>query len=524
MFVAVFIYFFLPLHLKNAIQMIKPKKIVAADLRHAHPGQRGHYTDAFYVQLANELLNDFVKSRVDLDENTPNILRYAAISLTCYMEDIVADSGQWRTFSNLCQQLFGWPVPMYHDADEEYYPDEPSMMAIRYLIWNAATEMDDVWWKTEVPVFDQLARIAYNRLNSMFEDVPVNRQLVDDIDELLQKSTKDFLTIRPALVWVYTNCYLTRSENAERLLQKMIDNSEELSDMLTEPMRLYYAIMNSIFLYKVGPLALYPKDWLAALMRTRQMPEAADEVEAIEVLHAANYKYTISDDGKMLDLERTDGLKLQLAREEITLPDSQLRQCDACTAVFVSYQGAWHMNGVMMPYKNTDSWWERARKEEPNYVPEGLTTADAKWFLEHTGGKRMLFFAGKKEAEEYLKAHKLFTKNGPDFLPPNRYFGQPIMMFIDERDSKGILNFTFGFTPCIAAPDNPFYDNDIARQEAVEMLWNYDSVGTNAMLYMLDHGYLPEILTDDQFCQDSTDRDKEADVRFLLRYMRRENY
>ena len=56
------------------------------------------------------------------------------------------------------------------------------------------------------------------------------------------------------------------------------------------------------------------------------------------------------------------------------------------------------------------------------------------------------------------------------------------------------------------------------------MLWNDDSIGTGAMLYMLDHGYLPEILTDDQLCQNSTYQERESDVRFLLRYMRREKY
>lgn len=57
-----------------------------------------------------------------------------------------------------------------------------------------------------------------------------------------------------------------------------------------------------------------------------------------------------------------------------------------------------------------------------------------------------------------------------------------------------------------------------------KMLWNDDSIGTGAVLYMLDHGYLPEVLSDDIICQSYPDRVKEADARFLLRYMRRENY
>ena len=98
------------------------------------------------------------------------------------------------------------------------------------------------------------------------------------------------------------------------------------------------------------------------------------------------------------------------------------------------------------------------------------------------------------------------------------------MMFIDKSEPKNCLQFSYGFTPCVAAPDNPFYDADTARQEAIEMLWNDDSVSTGAMLYLLDHGYLPEVLADDLICQNGTRRDRDADARFLLRYMRRENY
>ena len=108
-----------------------------------------------------QLLDDFIRSGTDLGEVTGKLYHLAASTLACYLEDIVADSGQWRSFSALCQQMFGWPVPIYHDATEEYYPDEPSLMAVRYLIYNAATELDDIWWKPELPQLDRLAQIAF---------------------------------------------------------------------------------------------------------------------------------------------------------------------------------------------------------------------------------------------------------------------------------------------------------------------------------------------------------------------------
>jgi len=192
-----------------------------------------------------------------------------------------------------------------------------------------------------------MARIAYSRLDSAFEDAPVNEQLTADIDHLLHSATAGFLEMRPALIWLYDNSYVTRSYNAELLLQKSIGKAEQISDTMTEGMQKHYATMNCIFQYKVGPLALYPKDYLAALMRTRGLTAAARDVEAVELLRAGSYRYTVSDDGQAIHLERTNGKRLQVAREEITLSDSQLREYDGCVAVFVSYQGAWHMNGVI---------------------------------------------------------------------------------------------------------------------------------------------------------------------------------
>jgi hypothetical protein len=56
------------------------------------------------------------------------------------------------------------------------------------------------------------------------------------------------------------------------------------------------------------------------------------------------------------------------------------------------------------------------------------------------------------------------------------------------------------------------------------MLWNYNSIGTSVILYLLDKGYLPDILNDSFIIQDNPIEVKEQDVRFLLRYMRKEKY
>ena len=156
---------------------IKIRRIVAMDICLSHPNEKAYQTDAYYAKLANQLLDDFKQLRLDFGKQTSPIMRYTAILLASYMEDIVADSGQWRAFSSLCQQMFGQIVPLYHDANSEYYPDEPCFKAVRFLVWHAATEMCDIWWDADDSALKRMAMVAFDRLEKAFEQSPVNDEL-----------------------------------------------------------------------------------------------------------------------------------------------------------------------------------------------------------------------------------------------------------------------------------------------------------------------------------------------------------
>lgn len=73
-------------------------------------------------------------------------------------------------------------------------------------------------------------------------------------------------------------------------------------------------------------------------------------------------------------------------------------------------------------------------------------------------------------------------------------------------------------------PNQSHYDATIARKEAIEMFWNDKSISTEAILYLLEHNYISDIYNDSLFNQDSSLKEKQADARYLLRYMGREDY
>jgi hypothetical protein len=58
----------------------------------------------------------------------------------------------------------GTPVPLYHD-DEEYYPDEPSLAAIRFLVWHTANEMTNTVYHADTGRIWDMAQSAYDLLD-----------------------------------------------------------------------------------------------------------------------------------------------------------------------------------------------------------------------------------------------------------------------------------------------------------------------------------------------------------------------
>ena len=56
------------------------------------------------------------------------------------------------------------------------------------------------------------------------------------------------------------------------------------------------------------------------------------------------------------------------------------------------------------------------------------------------------------------------------------------------------------------------------------MFWNDKSISTEAILWLLERNYIPDIYDDALLSQENSPKQKQADARFLLRYMRRENY
>lgn len=516
---------------------MKLKKIVANDIKKCHPNQNSYQTDQYYQQLANRLQDGFCFLGKIVEEHSAEVMHRAAIVLANYMEDIVADSGQWRTFSNLCQELYGHPVPLFHE-EEEYYPDEPSLNAVRFLLWCIASDVSGEFVMSDSKFMELMAITAHAMLEEAFEDAPVNEQLADDVEAKLQLATAGFNQLRSVLMWLFTECYLTAGEQNDKLLTKHIEEAlsmaehEDFPDMSLD-MALFYAGTQSIFNYRIGALALFSKDYLAAMMRTKGMEHQAAEVAKIEMLGMGTYKYecinpTIDLSGhrpsqNRLKVTRTNGKQFEIEASELNLPEKVLKKYDGFMASsFVFYQGEWHLNGLLFPISETAQKWKELCEDDPENLKPGTMTLTADMMLERTNGQQITYFADREQMKNFLEEKIRFPRHMLNFV--DEQGGDLPTVFIDKEELKDCLQIFFGYSPCIADPGNPFYDKETARKEAINILWDAESVTTHAINFLLEHNYLPDIYDDNVLSEFSTTEEKRHDIDFLMRFYRRENY
>lgn len=512
---------------------MKQKRIVANDIRKCHPFDNASSTDLYYQRLANQLQDSFSILINTDNARDAEIIHRAAIMLANYMEDIVADSGQWRTFSNMCKELYGHPVPMFHE-DEEYYADEPSMDAIRFLLWSITSDVSGEVVALPSNFIEKLSIVAYTILFDAFEDAPINEQLADEINTYLQFATEGFNQLRSVLLWIYSNCYITAGEKNDELLSKNAEELLETNDWENFPeaspaMAVFFASTQSIFNYKIGPLALYPKDYLAAMMRTKGMKQLAEDVVKIEKQGPGVYKYEGAKPKlslrlqESLKLTRTNGKQFEIKVTELNLPEEDLEKHDGFIAPsLVQYQGEWHLNGLLFPMADTAKKWKEVCEDDPENLKPGTMTLPAEMILEQTNGQQIFYFANSDELKDFLEEKIRFPRHMLGFVD-ERGCNLPTV-FIDKEEPRDCTQFFFGASPCIADPNNPFYDKEFACENAINILWDADAIGTNAVKYMLDHNFLPDIYNGNALSASSTKEEKRHDIDFLMRFYRRENY
>lgn len=132
-------------------------------------------SDLWYLNFSIKLLpivkesNLFTTEREQAD---------AAISLSLYLQDAIAQTGGWKIFSDTYHALYKTYLPFYTLSDE-YVPDEINVEDIAFVLWTLKSQA--AFWEEDMYTilnpFDEklmeLSRLAYQLMDEAFEDAPI---------------------------------------------------------------------------------------------------------------------------------------------------------------------------------------------------------------------------------------------------------------------------------------------------------------------------------------------------------------
>ncbi len=222
-------------------------------------------TDKYYYVIAAHVARAWDRCGVliNIDER---VRVRVVLMLIGYYQDIVADAGLWRTFTQLHEELHGQPLPHY-DRSDDYIDYELNVDDVRYIIWHTldfSPEVTDVPAPHDADILT-LAQALHEVLDYDYEHAPAPVELsmltgVDIDDENDRQATYDLAH------WFYWRSYLMQGNAIEATAEAMPqarDIIERYGQENSAPM--LYDLNDRIMATRpatFGPITLPLSEWL----------------------------------------------------------------------------------------------------------------------------------------------------------------------------------------------------------------------------------------------------------------------
>lgn len=233
------------------------------------PSDNGDITAQFYYDICNILATKLQKSGISLVSDTALASRLA-LALTCYLQDVVADGGLWRSFINVHKEWYGRWLPFY-PTNEEYIEHELNNEDVRFLVWYTLAMSSE-----QVRMLDPLSRdvkriadFCYGMLDIVYDDAPVS-EVWRDMHHLDLKDIEDREKIMDLSNWLFMYSYLLSPAYALTMTEILSDPTLKKDDFTQIQARIEESMSED----PTGPLALYLPEWLELLLQedTRDIP------------------------------------------------------------------------------------------------------------------------------------------------------------------------------------------------------------------------------------------------------------
>ncbi len=475
------------------------RKIISADIQHYHPKMIGSCpTDRYYADAANEIL-DLLKDKEEFLPRKCDI-RDLAVRLTMYLEDVISEGPTWRAFLYLCRKLYNRDLPFFPDiflpeSSTEYVEGEVNLDDVNFIIWSffQQTNETETLLNPHNPAIQLLSIDIFALLYDLFEELPINQMLNVVIDIVPGEPYARFLHYRSVMEWILTRNYLLSPIDIEDILEEeRLENKGYFGKNIKNELIKYAVTVVSVFDMVCGPLSLYPKQWLAAMMKSTSGHEStADMILDIKSRNFDIFLIKGADKEHVYLQDYTDEI-YKVATESVAAKKNIKDSEGVVTSIVKFYPNEWYINGLAEFCTEAPSLRkikEAKQIDEYGFVIEenGQKPVTKEEYYKSFGKKRHKFFASKRTLLEAISPKK-GDKNNPQYqqLLNESDDTQPIFVYILDDGHLYISEFLAEVLP---SRDNPYRIK--TKESATELFAAVlgDSVDPEVIQYIIDKGW-----------------------------------
>ena len=247
---------------------------------------------------------------------------------------------------------------------------------------------------------------------------------------------------------------------------------------------------------KTGPLALYGKDWLAAMLSHWGVVDESERIAMIEPLKHSVYLLKRYD-SQIICLEDRKGKEYIVSRDSFnSLPDSTLLDNKSFMASLVKYNA---YKAKLSAMGCDSALYDKLMKANENHP--------------------MLYFKNNEEMLEWFDRHIGFDEN---FTFPDQMMERSFLAVYIEKD-KDIAIIPNGAL-MIKDERNPYYDKKEAESGGVNLIVSAEVAPKEMLHYLIEHKLLPDVCINSMKGMERGKQLVQENMDFIARFMRGNDY
>ena len=502
-------------------------KITRLDFSATHVNGLQLPTDMFYVGLANKLCSIVHKFLSSNAVFTSEVSKRMAITLACYVEDLVARSGVWAAFTSLYKKKYKRRFPFYNVREQSFifpYDDEtPSFHAVLFLLWYVGNDAKpEIMLNPNNPGLRMLAITLMPDLNKAYDEAPetVARPIIMPGGE---DRCALFYQIRGLCEWLSSRCYLTRIVDEAKAaggLKDFLGQLDLAGGDFDDDAQAYAARVFLSMNTRIGPLAIPAYEWLAEIIGLYHEPEEEQFLPLLNALKSLPYDfYRYASMGEReLVIMNSRNKKFVLSADTMPLgvfpPEVAPGKSTLISLVFLD--GVWLMNGIAL-----QALPEQVYKEHRDNLRKSRKQGKESYqFLMKAFGNQRMGVCGSYD--DYLKL--VYGGDVPaaagdsDLADAIRKAGN-VLYFLN---SDGNVSMLPGWASYVKIDGNPFYDAGKASKGGLAIILNHSLTTPELREYVIKHKLIPDAALNSMISPEIGRQLFQQNIRFLNDYSSRD--